>query len=88
MLLRNKMASNWPLEANSYKFVSIVGKGSFSHVYKANRNDSLESVAIKVMDLENVSTSFEDILQVKVFPTCLPRRYHKETLIHTRKYKL
>jgi serine/threonine-protein kinase OSR1/STK39 len=58
------MTECWPLEASRYKLLGIVGKGSFSRVYHAECLDNQISVAVKVMDLENVSSSFEDILQV------------------------
>ena len=54
----------WPLEAVNYKIINTIGKGSFSKVYHAQTiTDNKSNVAIKVLDLENVSTSFEDILQ-------------------------
>ncbi len=62
--------SQLPLEADHYRLISTVGKGSFSKVYKAEciqRDATIPNqVAIKVMDLENVSTSFEDILQATI----------------------
>ena len=47
-----------------------IGNGAFSSVYRAKRKDSSSGggsghhyVAIKIMDLEHISSSFEDILQ-------------------------
>jgi len=56
----------WGLEASHYRFINIVGSGSFSKVYRAESLHDKTQVAIKVMDLDNVSTSFEDILQVTI----------------------
>lgn len=55
---------SWGLEASDYRFINVVGSGSFSKVYRAENLSDKAQVAIKVMDLDNVSTSFEDILQV------------------------
>jgi serine/threonine-protein kinase OSR1/STK39 len=58
---------SWPTDAKSYQLLRRIGVGSFSTVCQASiargTSQSLEYVAIKIMDLENISTSFEDILQ-------------------------
>lgn len=59
----------WPTDATSYSLQRRIGQGSFSAVWQAqskahNPHDGgSELVAIKIMDLEHISTSFEDILQ-------------------------
>lgn len=58
------LEGEWPLEANGYEFFGGIGKGAFSNVCRACRKSDRMPVAIKIMDLENISTSFEDILQV------------------------
>jgi serine/threonine-protein kinase OSR1/STK39 len=52
------------LHASFYDKQSRIGNGAFSSVYRA-RIKSKENafVAIKIMDLEHISSSFEDILQ-------------------------
>jgi serine/threonine-protein kinase OSR1/STK39 len=56
----------WPCEAGSYEGVFDIahklGQGAFSTVFRAYCKPKVTNVAIKVMDLENISTSFEDIL--------------------------
>ena len=61
------MDFNFSLDSNQYNFVSLLGKGSFSKVYKAECISNGQEVAIKVMDLESINTSFEDILQVSKY---------------------
>jgi serine/threonine-protein kinase OSR1/STK39 len=57
---------SWPLEGSGYSINGIVGRGSFSKVCtavnKANGAGGI-AVAIKIMDLDSISTSFEDIFQ-------------------------
>jgi serine/threonine-protein kinase OSR1/STK39 len=60
------MSSDWSLDADQYKFISIIGKGSFSKVLQAEYANDKKLVAVKIMDLENVSSSFEDVLQVSL----------------------
>lgn len=55
----------WPTQSSSYNLVNQIGHGGFSSVWKATcavREKSTD-VAIKIMDLENIVTSFEEILQ-------------------------
>jgi serine/threonine-protein kinase OSR1/STK39 len=55
--------SNW-LHASFYDQQARIGNGAFSNVYRARiRSKENSFVAIKVMDLEHISSSFEDILQ-------------------------
>lgn len=53
----------WPTGADGYKLDKIVGKGAFATVWKAFCAAREVHVAVKVMDLENVTHSFEDIRQ-------------------------
>ena len=55
--------SNW-LHASFYDQQARIGNGAFSNVYRARiRSKENSFVAIKVMDLEHISSTFEDILQ-------------------------
>lgn len=69
----------WPTGADGYKLDKMIGKGAFATVWKAFCVAREVHVAVKVMDLENVTHSFEDIRQevgvfdrVRLF-VCLPR---------------
>lgn len=53
----------WPTGADGYKLDKIIGKGAFATVWKAFCAARGVHVAVKVMDLENVTHSFEDIRQ-------------------------
>lgn len=53
----------WPTGADGYKLDQIIGKGAFATVWKAYCPVRGVHVAVKVMDLENVTHSFEDIRQ-------------------------
>lgn len=53
----------WPTDAGGYKLDKIIGKGAFATVWKAYCPAKGVQVAVKVMDLENVTHSFEDIRQ-------------------------
>ena len=58
----------WPTGADGYKLDKMIGKGAFATVWKAFCAARGVHVAVKVMDLENVTHSFEDIRQeVSVF---------------------
>eukprot|EP01041_Mallomonas_annulata_P007334 gene7334-14963_t len=58
------MASfEWPTDARQYEIIQRIGRGAFSGVWKATCKNKQQEVAIKIMDLEKISTSFEDILQ-------------------------
>ena len=53
----------WPTGAGGYKLDKMIGKGAFATVWKAYCATRGVHVAVKVMDLENVTHSFEDIRQ-------------------------
>ena len=53
----------WPTGADGYKLDRIIGNGAFATVWKAFCPARGVHVAVKVMDLENVTHSFEDIRQ-------------------------
>jgi serine/threonine-protein kinase OSR1/STK39 len=53
----------WPTQASDYNLQIRIGNGAFSSVWKADCFLNDAQVAIKIMDLERISTSFEDILQ-------------------------
>ena len=53
----------WPADAKQYQTIQRIGRGAFSGVWKAICKSNKQEVAIKIMDLEKISTSFEDIVQ-------------------------
>ena len=58
------MMDNAWLDSGFYEIQSRIGSGAFSSVFRARlRNKPNSYVAIKVMDLESITSSFEDILQ-------------------------
>lgn len=57
------LQSQWPADSKQYNLIQKIGFGAFSGVWKAICLANNQEVAIKVMDLEKISTSFEDILQ-------------------------
>lgn len=59
----SQSAFTWPTSAAEYKLHKRIGNGAFSSVWKAICTSNSVDVAIKIMDLEQITTSFEDILQ-------------------------
>ncbi|CAI5733085.1 unnamed protein product [Hyaloperonospora brassicae] len=55
------MADEWPTAAAEYKIIEQIGQGAFAKVWKAYCVPKRIHVAIKIMDLEKITTSFEDI---------------------------
>lgn len=55
------MSEEWPTIANEYEILEIIGQGAFAKVWKAYCKKKDAYVAIKIMDLEKITTSFEDI---------------------------
>ncbi|ETV94145.1 STE/STE20/FRAY protein kinase [Aphanomyces invadans] len=51
----------WPTSAEDYQIIEKVGQGAFAKVMKAYCRPKDQYVAIKIMDLEKITTSFEDI---------------------------
>ncbi|KAG5182103.1 putative protein kinase [Tribonema minus] len=63
--------SSWPCTAEGYELEKQIGQGAFATVWKAFCFDRNQPVAIKIMDLENVTHAFEDIRQeVNVMRLC------------------
>ncbi|CAM9123795.1 unnamed protein product [Phaeothamnion confervicola] len=56
-------AAPWPTSAEEYALEKQIGHGAFAKVWKAFCAAKASHVAIKIMDLENVTHSFEDIRQ-------------------------
>lgn len=52
----------WPTSSDDYKVIEQIGQGAFAKVYKATCLQKQQDVAIKIMDLEKITTSFEDIM--------------------------
>jgi serine/threonine-protein kinase OSR1/STK39 len=57
------VANAWPCFANEYDHIARIEQGQFSEVWSGNCKLMKQKVCIKIMDLEKISTSFEDILQ-------------------------
>jgi len=59
--------TSWPTDSKSYELVERIGRGAFSTVWRAqlfgSDGASTTAAAVKIIDLENVMSSFEDILQ-------------------------
>ncbi|KAE9023326.1 Germinal center kinase 3 [Phytophthora fragariae] len=55
------MADEWPTVAAEYQIIEQIGQGAFAKVWKAYCVPKKIHVAIKIMDLEKITTSFEDI---------------------------
>ncbi|TMW66201.1 hypothetical protein Poli38472_003966 [Pythium oligandrum] len=55
------MADEWPTVASDYQIIEQIGQGAFAKVWKAYCIPKKTHVAIKIMDLEKITTSFEDI---------------------------
>ncbi|OWZ18768.1 STE/STE20/FRAY protein kinase [Phytophthora megakarya] len=55
------MADEWPTTASEYQIIEQIGQGAFAKVWKAYCAPKKIHVAIKIMDLEKITTSFEDI---------------------------
>jgi serine/threonine protein kinase len=56
----------WPTSASQYGQGVLIGKGTFSSVYTGickNYPKQPQKICIKIMDLENIIISFEEILQ-------------------------
>ena len=51
----------WPLSPDGYELAQDVGRGAFAEVFKAHCPSKGVWVAIKVMALENITTSLEEI---------------------------
>ena len=54
--------AEWPTRASDYEVQGLVGEGAFAKVYKARCPARGVDVAIKVIDLEKVTSSLEDIM--------------------------
>lgn len=55
-------SENWPSSSSGYELRARIGQGYFSEVWSALTRSNNLKVAIKIMDLENV-TSLEDVLR-------------------------
>mmetsp|Transcript_17658 Transcript_17658/g.55271 ORF Transcript_17658/g.55271 Transcript_17658/m.55271 type:complete len:212 (+) Transcript_17658:505-1140(+) len=63
----------WPCEPNAYRIERLIGRGAFAKVYMATcvSKASSHRVALKVMDLDNVSAEITDILrEVQIMRMC------------------
>jgi len=55
--------NDWPTTSEDYQLQILVGQGAFAKVWKAWCVSKQQIVAVKIMELENVSSSFDDIRQ-------------------------
>lgn len=53
----------WPQTADAYELKSQIGQGAFAKVYQAYCKEKDTDIAIKVMELDNLTSSLEDIYQ-------------------------
>jgi len=61
----------WPVHINDYERVISIGHGKFSTVWSGYCKPNQLKVCIKILDLENSTYSFEDILQeVQIMRLC------------------
>ena len=74
----------------AYEFLERIGKGSFGEVFRGRHRDSDETVAIKVIDLEQADDEIEDIQQeISVMAQCdSPHvtKYYGSYVVGTRLY--
>lgn len=59
----NMTGNMWPCFATEYDQIAKIEQGQFSEVWSGVCKPIKQKVCIKIMDLEKISTSFEDILQ-------------------------
>lgn len=64
--------TNWrgvvfPLDHTKYRLVSIIGRGTYSKVYKAICTDNGLTVVVKIIDLEEYPLSLETIMKQTAF---------------------
>lgn len=65
------LSGSWPSSASDYQLLVSIGTGKFSEVWSGLCRINSSKVAIKVMDLERMSSTFEDILQeVQIMRLC------------------
>lgn len=53
----------WPLDCSQYSLLGKIGSGSFSLVCKARCLSTHRDVAVKIIDLESISSTFDAILK-------------------------
>ena len=76
--------------ATSYEILERIGKGSFGEVFRGRHRETDETVAIKVIDLEQADDEIEDIQQeISVMAQCdSPHvtKYYSSYIVGTRLY--
>lgn len=68
-------AESWPCDSSDYALGHLIGRGSFAKVYTATcttkRADGVQRVALKVMDLEHITTEISEICrEVQMMRMC------------------
>mmetsp|Transcript_12808 Transcript_12808/g.23742 ORF Transcript_12808/g.23742 Transcript_12808/m.23742 type:complete len:577 (-) Transcript_12808:1493-3223(-) len=54
---------DWPQTAGAYELVAQIGQGAFAKVWQARCEAMKSDVAIKIMELDNLTSSLDDIYQ-------------------------
>lgn len=71
LLLMAKLCCRWPNSADGYDLKFQIGEGAFAKVYQARALEKGIDVAIKIIELDNLSSSLNDIYQeVRVMKLC------------------
>ena len=52
---------DYPTTADGYILLTEIGRGAFATVYRAKVKERNEDVAIKVLDLEELNTNWDEI---------------------------
>lgn len=63
--------SPWPTDSKQYELVDEIGQGAFAKVWKAKCVSKDAWVAVKIIDVDKISTAMEDIQsEVRAMKMC------------------